>query len=128
MRKLRAAPSPTPPASAPSTLRGVRCQSANSIPDEDPFCRLLDYTEDEVVYYTRNHRNHFSPALTMHKSFETIQYLDLDHPETTGLQQQVPKSPDRSQASGIVYKTVDFVKTEAFQRTKQEVEKVRKCT
>ncbi|XP_071452647.1 protein daughter of sevenless isoform X2 [Hetaerina americana] len=128
LRKHRAAPSPTfaPPASAPSTLRTIRCQSTDSIPDDDKASFMRRFAEDEAVYFTRNHKNEFLPAIPSQKRFETIQYLDLDHPESSGLRQSVPKSPDRSQANEIVYKTVDFVKTEAFKRTKQEVEEKRK--
>ncbi|PSN37264.1 hypothetical protein C0J52_17319 [Blattella germanica] len=90
LRKNRAAPSPTPPASTPSTLH--------------------------VVSATR---------------FEEIQYLDLDLDcdAANGGASASPKSPERSQPTSTVYKTVDFVKTEAFNRTRQEVEKDRKqCT
>ncbi|XP_046394551.1 GRB2-associated-binding protein 1 [Ischnura elegans] len=128
LRKHRAAPSPTPstPLMTPSNLRTIRCQSTNSIPDDDNSYFGRGFAEDEAVYYTRNQKNQFHPAMVSQKRFETIQYLDLDHPESSGLQQTVPKSPDRSQASSIVYKTVDFVKTEAFKRTKQQVEENRK--
>jgi len=76
-----------------------------------------------------------------HKMDE-IQYLDLDLESDSSLQS--PKSPERGvlmhshhhtlphhhhhshhshhQASSTVYKTVDFIKTEAFNRTRLKVE------
>jgi len=59
-----------------------------------------------------------------------LQYLDLDLERDPGSSAtstaQSHKSPDRVQPPGTVYKTVDFVKTVAFNRTRQEVEEVRK--
>lgn len=62
-----------------------------------------------------------------------MQYLDLDlewdAASGAASTTQIPKSPERVQPTSTVYKTVDFVKTEAFNRTRQEVEEVRKqCT
>lgn len=37
-----------------------------------------------------------------------------------------PKSPEKGPPTTTVYKTVDFVKTEAFNRTRQEVEAEKK--
>lgn len=59
---------------------------------------------------------------------DEIQYLDLDLEDSS---LQSPKSPDRGpihhlQASSTVYKTVDFLKTEAFNRTRLTVEADRK--
>ena len=56
---------------------------------------------------------------------EEIQYLDLDLESDSSLQS--PKSPERvqHQASSTVYKTVDFIKTDAFNRTRLTVEECR---
>ena len=59
-----------------------------------------------------------------------MKYLDLDLECDTGSSAastaQTQKSPERAQPTGTVYKTVDFVKTVAFNRTRQEVEEERK--
>jgi hypothetical protein len=74
------------------------------------------------------------------EEIQEIQYLDLDHLESDSSLQS-PKSPERGvlmhhhhtlphhhshhshhQASSTVYKTVDFIKTEAFNRTRLKVE------
>ena len=64
-----------------------------------------------------------------------IQYLDLDldsndagNPSTPPAScNQAPKSPPAM--TPTVYKTVDFLKTEAFNRTRQELEEKRnKCS
>ncbi|XP_037087607.1 GRB2-associated-binding protein 2-like [Pollicipes pollicipes] len=54
-----------------------------------------------------------------------VQYLDLDLGETgeTGSPRSPAKTPlGREASTGTVYKTVDFVKTEAFNKTRQSVE------
>lgn len=70
----------------------------------------------------------FSPKGSFRKP--EIQYLDLDldpsdqnSPSTPPAQQtSAPKSP----LPTTIYKTVDFLKTEAFNRTRQKVEEERK--
>ena len=60
------------------------------------------------------------------RRLDEIQYLDLDLDTDCALQS--PKSPDRGQihqVSSTVYKTVDFLKTEAFNRTRLTVEECR---
>jgi GRB2-associated-binding protein 1 len=78
----------------------------------------------QIYYY--QHDNKFIPATR----FQELQYLDLDlewdAASATSSTTQIPKSPERVQSTSTVYKTVDFVKTEAFNRTRQEVEEVRK--
>lgn len=60
------------------------------------------------------------------KDFDKLQYLDLDLDSDVYsgnvASVQLPKSPEAL----TVYKTVDFVKTEAFKRTRQCVEAQRK--
>lgn len=78
----------------------------------------------QIYYYRQD--NKFVPATR----FQELQYLDLDlecdaSGSTVSTAQNL-KSPERVQATGTVYKTVDFVKTVAFNRTRQEVEEVRK--
>jgi GRB2-associated-binding protein 1 len=82
------------------------------------------------IYYFQQDTNKFVPATR----FQELQYLDLDleSDASNGASSaaQIPKSPERvQQPTSTVYKTVDFIKTEAFNRTRQEVEEVRKqCT
>jgi GRB2-associated-binding protein 1 len=82
------------------------------------------------IYYFQQDTSTFVPATT---KFQELQYLDLDleWDASGGASSavQIPKSPERVQTTSTVYKTVDFIKTEAFNRTRQEVEEVRKqCT
>lgn len=63
------------------------------------------------------------------RSPHEVQYLDLDLAEAAaeaGSPRSPAKTPVGRQAStGTVYKTVDFVKTEAFNKTRQSVEQER---
>jgi GRB2-associated-binding protein 1 len=82
----------------------------------------------QIYYYRQD--NKFIPATR----FQELQYLDLDLEScdagsSAASTAQTLKSPERVQPTSTVYKTVDFVKTVAFNRTRQEVEEVRKqCT
>jgi GRB2-associated-binding protein 1 len=82
----------------------------------------------QIYYYRQD--NKFIPATR----FQELQYLDLDLEccdagSSVASTTQTQKSPERVQPTSTVYKTVDFVKTVAFNRTRQEVEEVRKqCT
>ena len=85
----------------------------------------------QIYYFQHDNINNikFIPATR----FEDLQYLDLDletdASNNTALSLQIAKLPEKPQITGTVYKTVDFVKTEAFNRTRQEVEKDRlQCT
>ncbi|KAJ8679674.1 hypothetical protein QAD02_015461 [Eretmocerus hayati] len=109
--RVRAAPSPTPPSS-----HSIRHQS---ISDDDNI-----FEDKEEIYYYQD-KNCFIPASS--RKFVDLQYLDLDlgtsETSNTSLVSQT-QSP-----SSTVYKTVDFLKTEAFNRTRQKVEEERKqCT
>jgi len=54
---------------------------------------------------------------------QAVQYLDLDLPITdTSLGEGVDRVQSRNNDVSTVYKTVDFIKTEAFNRTRQKVE------
>lgn len=122
VKKPRAAPSPTPPSSAMTTLRnGQRQRSEHNSSSDDDHRN----SPDEPIYYYQ-HDDKFIPVTR----FQELQYLDLDlewdAASATSSTTQIPKSPERVQATSTVYKTVDFVKTEAFNRTRQEVEEVRK--
>ncbi|KAL0099935.1 hypothetical protein PUN28_019985 [Cardiocondyla obscurior] len=111
--RMRAAPSPTPP----SHVHSTRHQSTS---DEDNNA----FDDKEEIYYYQDH-NTFIPASNR---LVVLQYLDLDleatesfNSSTLPLAQSIPNT--------TVYKTVDFVKTEAFNRTRQRVEEERKlCT
>lgn len=62
------------------------------------------------------------------KKFSEIQYLDLDLDSgDTSVSGLVKKSSEsvHAPATATVYKTVDFIKTEAFNRTRIEVEEER---
>jgi hypothetical protein len=91
--------------------------------------RTLDLTNFsfyllQIYYY--QHDDKFIPVTR----FQEVKYLDLDlewdAASVTSSTTQIPKSPERVQSTSTVYKTVDFVKTEAFNRTRQEVEEERK--
>jgi len=75
--------------------------------------------EEQIFYYVSD--NPFSA----NRRLDEIQYLDLDLESDSSLQS--PKSPERvqHQTSSTVYKTVDFWKTEAFNRTRLTVEECR---
>ncbi|XP_011648407.1 GRB2-associated-binding protein 2 isoform X2 [Pogonomyrmex barbatus] len=111
--RMRAAPSPTPP----SHMHSTRHQSTS---DEDNNA----FEDKEEIYYYQDH-NTFIPASNR---LVVLQYLDLDLKTTESFNSStLPPAP--SLPSTTVYKTVDFVKTEAFNRTRQRVEEERKlCT
>jgi len=52
----------------------------------------------------------------------SIEYLDLDLPSGHPKSSEQPEARSEVEDAGTVYKTVDFVKTEAFNKTKQNVE------
>lgn len=53
---------------------------------------------------------------------QAVQYLDLDLPITDTSIGEVERIQNRNNDVSTVYKTVDFLKTEAFNRTRQKVE------
>jgi len=53
---------------------------------------------------------------------QAVQYLDLDLPITDTSIGDVERIQNRNNDVSTVYKTVDFLKTEAFNRTRQKVE------
>ncbi|XP_076676097.1 uncharacterized protein LOC143373090 [Andrena cerasifolii] len=112
--RIRAAPSPTPPAHAHSN----RHQSTS---DEDNNA----FDDKEEIYYYQD-QNAFIPA--SNRRLVVLQYLDLDLEATESFtSSSLP--PTQSPPNTTVYKTVDFLKTEAFNRTRQRVEEERKqCT
>ncbi|GLH13073.1 Protein daughter of sevenless [Gryllus bimaculatus] len=125
LRKTRAAPSPTPPSSVPAVLWNGQKQRSdrNSSSDED---HRISQDDEQIYYYQQENR--FIPA-GPGKRLQEIQYLDLDldaDASTSLTSGQIPKSPERVPTSGTVYKTVDFVKTQAFNRTRQKLEEERK--
>lgn len=56
-----------------------------------------------------------------------LQYLDLDLEASESFTSST-LPPAQSPPNNTVYKTVDFLKTEAFNRTRQRVEEERKRT
>ncbi|XP_015118367.1 GRB2-associated-binding protein 2 isoform X1 [Diachasma alloeum] len=111
--RLRAAPSPTPP----SHGHGNRHHSTS---DEDN--NMQD--DREEIYYYQDH-NTFIPA--SNRRLVVLQYLDLDLGATENFA-NAALPPAQSPPNSTVYKTVDFLKTEAFNRTRQRVEEERKRT
>ncbi|XP_078048909.1 uncharacterized protein LOC144476153 [Augochlora pura] len=112
--RIRAAPSPTPP----SHVHSNRHQSTS---DEDNNA----FDDKEEIYYYQD-QNTFIPA--SNRRLVVLQYLDLDLEATENFtSSSLP--PTQSPPNTTVYKTVDFLKTEAFNRTRQRVEEERKqCT
>ncbi|XP_014467730.1 PREDICTED: GRB2-associated-binding protein 2 isoform X1 [Dinoponera quadriceps] len=112
--RMRAAPSPTPP----SHVHATRHQSTS---DEDNNA----FEDKEEIYYYQDHDT-FIPA--SNRRLVVLQYLDLDLEATESFSSStlpLAQSPPNT----TVYKTVDFLKTEAFNRTRQRVERERKrCT
>ncbi|XP_012543648.1 GRB2-associated-binding protein 2-like [Monomorium pharaonis] len=109
--RMRAAPSPTPP----SHMHSTRNQSTS---DEDNTA----FEDKEEIYYYQD-RNTFIPASS--NRLVVLQYLDLDLEATESFNSSA-LPPAQSLPNTTVYKTVDFVKTEAFNRTRQRVEEERK--
>ncbi|XP_075234904.1 daughter of sevenless [Lycorma delicatula] len=113
LRRHRAAPSPTPPVGNP------RRHSDTSEPD-------LRTINNEVRF---NDKRLYSATLHSYdssKRWDEIQYLDLD---LEGGGANTAASNSSTLPAPTVYKTVDFIKTVAFNRTRQTVEAERKqCT
>lgn len=77
------------------------------------------------IYYYQDH-NAFIPA--SNRRLVVLQYLDLDL-EAKESFSSTTLPTIQSPPNSTVYKTVDFLKTEAFNRTRQRVEEERKqCT
>ncbi|XP_023246806.1 protein daughter of sevenless-like isoform X2 [Copidosoma floridanum] len=102
--KARAAPSPTPPGESKSRY-------ATS-------CDNITYFQDHQLYIPPHYPQEIA------KKEITMQYLDLDL-KVTGSTSAPPIQPP----SSTDYKSVDFDKTYAFNRTRKQVEEKRKqCT
>ncbi|NP_001135927.1 daughter of sevenless-like [Nasonia vitripennis] len=111
--RVRAAPSPTPPSTHSNRHQSTSDDDNNAFEDK------------EDIYYFQD-QNTFIPASS--RKFVDIQYLDLDL-GTSDNSSALTGPPAQSPPSSTVYKTVDFLKTEAFNRTRQRVEEERKqCT
>ncbi|XP_032453821.1 GRB2-associated-binding protein 2 isoform X2 [Nasonia vitripennis] len=83
------------------------------------------FEEKEEIYYYQDNDT-FIPA--SNRRLLVLQYLDLDLEASESLNNSAIQSPPSPLAT-TVYKTVDFLKTEAFNRTRQRVEEERKqCT
>lgn len=82
------------------------------------------YQINSSAFHPGSHRKESS------KKFSEIQYLDLDLESTDSNQSGpglVKKSSENvhTPSTATVYKTVDFLKTEAFNRTRIEIEEER---
>ncbi|XP_043514413.1 GRB2-associated-binding protein 2 [Frieseomelitta varia] len=112
--RIRAAPSPTPPIHVHSNRHQSTSDEDNNTFDD----------KEEIYYYEE--QNTFIPA--SNRRLVVLQYLDLDLEVTENFtSSSLP--PTQSPPNTTVYKTVDFLKTEAFNRTRQRVEEERKqCT
>ncbi|KOC66855.1 Protein daughter of sevenless [Habropoda laboriosa] len=110
--RIRAAPSPTPPIHHSNRHQSTSDEDNNTFDDKE-----------EIYYY--QDQNTFIPASNR---LVVLQYLDLDLEATENFtSSSLP--PAQSPPNTTVYKTVDFLKTEAFNRTRQRVEEERKqCT
>ena len=89
------------------------------------FAQIQFYQINNHTYHTRTR----SSKKDKSKKFNEIQYLDLDldssdNANASGLVNKSSKNID-SPATATVYKTVDFVKTIAFNRTRIEIEEER---
>ncbi|XP_043289355.1 GRB2-associated-binding protein 2 [Venturia canescens] len=109
--RIRAAPSPTPPSHHNSH------NTHPSTSDEDN--NALD--DKEEIYYYQDHST-FIPA--SNRRLVVLQYLDLDLEASESFASSVLPAA-QSPPNTTVYKTVDFLKTEAFNRTRQLVEEER---
>ena len=69
----------------------------------------------------QNKANLFLPNFSNFQYLFQVQYLDLDLPDSDEKISEKKKKPEE-ESSHTVYKTVDFIKTEAFNRTRQKVE------
>ncbi|KAL0273217.1 UNVERIFIED_CONTAM: hypothetical protein PYX00_005946 [Menopon gallinae] len=116
LRRVRAGPSPVPQdcSAFSSSIRNGRTASEYSSSEEDP----RRSPENKSLYHFDGKNNKYTSAT---KKME-IQYLDLDLNSIENLNNTTtqPAAPTTT-----VYKTVDFLKTEAFNRTRQEVEEER---
>ncbi|CAG0879710.1 unnamed protein product [Darwinula stevensoni] len=125
----RAAPSPSPPSMlthSAATLPRMRRFSTDS--DDGPMTIPSSRNQDDeqIFYYCQGGRfipsprgrREQSPASSSWGRQQEIQYLDLDLENMA----TTPKPPEKSPISTTVYKTVDFLKTEAFNKTREDVE------
>ncbi|KAK6637707.1 hypothetical protein RUM44_008129 [Polyplax serrata] len=119
LRRVRAGPSPVPlqgSSTLPSNMCNGRVRPEYSSSEEDP----RRSPDNEPIYYYESTNNRYIPA---GKKISEIQYIDLDLESDAN-----SMSTNSTQPTGpttTVYKTVDFLKTEAFNRTRQEVEEER---
>ncbi|XP_014229069.1 GRB2-associated-binding protein 2-like [Trichogramma pretiosum] len=81
--------------------------------------------KEEIYFYQDD--DQFVPA--SNRRLLVLQYLDLDLEASDSSNNATAQPQHQAPPVSTVYKTVDFVKTEAFNRTKQRVEQERKqCT
>ncbi|XP_065335410.1 GRB2-associated-binding protein 2 [Cloeon dipterum] len=111
-RRQRAAPSPTPPGTfgpVGAFFHGNSCSEESD--EEQNFFHIVN--------------NKFVPSS---KGLDKLKYLDLDLEmggASGGLASRQPSKSTLSLGPPTIYNTVDFVKTQAFNRTRKEVESLR---
>ncbi|EEB09988.1 GRB2-associated-binding protein, putative [Pediculus humanus corporis] len=121
LRRVRAGPSPVPQqgssSTLPNNLRNDRTRSEYSGSEDDH----RKSPDNEPIYYFESSNNRYIPA---GKKFTEIQYIDLDLDSDVN-NTNTTNAAQTAEPTATVYKTVDFLKTEAFNRTRQEVEEER---
>lgn len=114
---------------APPPVNRSRSHTTSSRPRQRSKGDLLAPDEDSWSNASSSRRNSTNddpgirqPSAGAKKKVE-IQYLDLDLDSDPGPTQS-PRSPEQRTGggTGTVYRTVDFVKTKAFNTTRQDVE------
>ncbi|XP_058798624.1 uncharacterized protein LOC131668456 isoform X2 [Phymastichus coffea] len=106
--------------SSPTFVSKVKKGRHASVSDDDnnPF----KHKEDKINFYQDNEA--FIPA-SAHGLLH-LQYLDLDLEKSENGDNATSAQSSQASLSATVYKTVDFTKTEAFNKTRQKVERERK--
>lgn len=109
-RKTPAAPSPTL-----SDMRNGRGGASGDEGDatSNPGSRRNSAVSEEQIYY---------PFQSVRSRSHEVQYLDLDLDAETHSPTQVPAKVNANES--VVYRKVDFVRTEAFNKTRQNVEDI----
>ncbi|XP_065199794.1 GRB2-associated-binding protein 1-like [Planococcus citri] len=132
-RKQRAGPSPTPPSNSSKSYDSGSATTGRMHRRHSSSDDRLDQDREEVQFYQINNHTYHTRTRGKNdrsKKFSEIQYLDLDLDSSdnannnSGLVNKSTKNV-HSPATATVYKTVDFVRTEAFNRTRIEIEEER---
>lgn len=125
-RKPRASPSPNPLSPHNRTIYANATLSPNSRTydksssddDQSSSCSSRRNSSNDDHVATKQTKSPSPRSTNRRRNESEVQYLDLDHSEAPA---PSPKSPEKL-TTNTVYKTVDFVKTDAFNRMRQNVE------